>query len=249
MSLEKVLSKNDAVNLLELIQAIHSCNKEDDFIKHIAGLNNLIPFDFATAGLATMNVSNEIESYNLINISYPTEWLNLYAWKQYHLTDPIVRSNFKHFKVQYWTDTYKIHPPSKDFILLAEDFGLRTGYTHGAQEADRNAGSLFSVSGNSVEHSYRTEAILEYVMPHFHQALLRILNLSNTEKHTMLSHREKEVLEWISNGKSTWEISVLLGVSENTVKFHVKNIFKKLDVISRTQAVAVALEQGLINVG
>ena len=40
----------------------------------------------------------------------------------------------------------------------------------------------------------------------------------------------------------------ILGISERTVKFHIKNIMQKLDVVSRPQAVAVAIEQGLIEI-
>ena len=62
-----------------------------------------------------------------------------------------------------------------------------------------------------------------------------------------LSVREKEVVRWIKKGKSSWEIGAILGISERTVNFHVNNIKQKLNVISRTQAVAIAIEQGLIN--
>ena len=64
----------------------------------------------------------------------------------------------------------------------------------------------------------------------------------------ILSLREKEVLNWIKQGKSTWDISVILGISRSTVNFHVNNILQKLDAVSRAQAVAIAIEQGLIDI-
>jgi DNA-binding CsgD family transcriptional regulator len=60
-----------------------------------------------------------------------------------------------------------------------------------------------------------------------------------------LSPRETTVLMWMKQGKTNWEISRILGVSERTIRFHVEGIFVKLDVSSRTQAVAFAMEQGL----
>lgn len=63
---------------------------------------------------------------------------------------------------------------------------------------------------------------------------------------TTLSSREIEVLDWIKRGKSSWDISVILGCSKRVVDFHVANIKVKLDVVSRAQAVAVALKMGLI---
>jgi DNA-binding CsgD family transcriptional regulator len=62
-----------------------------------------------------------------------------------------------------------------------------------------------------------------------------------------LSPRELTVLLWMKEGKTNWEIAQILGLSERTVRFHVGGIFEKLDVTSRTQAVARALGAGLID--
>lgn len=61
-----------------------------------------------------------------------------------------------------------------------------------------------------------------------------------------LTPREREVLVWAMQGKTNWETSVILSLSEATVKFHVRNAMSKLNATSRAQAVAVALRQGLI---
>jgi DNA-binding CsgD family transcriptional regulator len=61
-----------------------------------------------------------------------------------------------------------------------------------------------------------------------------------------LSPRELSVLLWMKEGKTNWEIAKILGLSERTVRFHVCRIFKKLDVSSRTQAVARAMGNGLL---
>lgn len=53
-----------------------------------------------------------------------------------------------------------------------------------------------------------------------------------------LTDRERDSLAWVAEGKSDWEISVILGVAESTVRFHVDNARKKLGAVNRTQAVA-----------
>lgn len=63
----------------------------------------------------------------------------------------------------------------------------------------------------------------------------------------VLSVREKEVLDWLKHGKSSWDISTILGISERTVNFHVYNVMRKLEAVNRPQAVAVAARLGLIN--
>jgi DNA-binding CsgD family transcriptional regulator len=56
-----------------------------------------------------------------------------------------------------------------------------------------------------------------------------------------LTARERDALRWVAAGKSDWEISVILGVSQNTVRFHVDNARRKLGAVNRAQAVALLL--------
>ena len=62
-----------------------------------------------------------------------------------------------------------------------------------------------------------------------------------------LTNREKEVLKWLKEGKRSWDISRILHISKNTVDFHIKNLFRKLDVFNRTQAVSEAFRRGIIS--
>ncbi|MFV0949558.1 helix-turn-helix transcriptional regulator [Wolbachia endosymbiont of Nasonia giraulti] len=57
-----------------------------------------------------------------------------------------------------------------------------------------------------------------------------------------LTKRENEVLHWVSAGKTYWEISVILGIKEGTVKFHMGNVVRKLDVCSAKQAIRARVE-------
>jgi DNA-binding CsgD family transcriptional regulator len=60
-----------------------------------------------------------------------------------------------------------------------------------------------------------------------------------------LAARELEVLQHLAAGQRNRTIASALSISENTVKFHVRNLFRKLDVASRTEAIALAHSQGL----
>ena len=62
-----------------------------------------------------------------------------------------------------------------------------------------------------------------------------------------LSERELQVLKQIALGKRNKEIGAALNIAEDTVKMHVKNIFEKLQVSDRTEAVTVALRRGILH--
>jgi NarL family two-component system response regulator LiaR len=79
--------------------------------------------------------------------------------------------------------------------------------------------------------------------------LLRILMGEETRSHAgagKLNPREMEVLRLVSAGKTNREVATELGISERTVQAHMLNIFKKLEVSSRTMAVLHALRQGWV---
>lgn len=57
--------------------------------------------------------------------------------------------------------------------------------------------------------------------------------------------RELEVLQHLASGQRNRSIAGALNISENTVKFHVGNIFRKMGVNSRTEAIALATSYGL----
>lgn len=62
-----------------------------------------------------------------------------------------------------------------------------------------------------------------------------------------LTGRELEVLQMLAKGLNNKEIGMALGCSENTAKFHIKNIYSKLQVCERTEAVAMAFQRGIIS--
>jgi DNA-binding NarL/FixJ family response regulator len=61
-----------------------------------------------------------------------------------------------------------------------------------------------------------------------------------------LTAREHEVLQLLAEGRSNRDIGVALGIGETTVKSHVRAVFSKLDVLTRTEAVRMATRRGLL---
>jgi LuxR family quorum sensing-dependent transcriptional regulator len=67
-----------------------------------------------------------------------------------------------------------------------------------------------------------------------------------TKVHT-LTPREREVLVWVAQGKSAWEIGEILDIAKRTVDEHVQTAVRKLGAANRTQAIALALQHRIID--
>ena len=80
---------------------------------------------------------------------------------------------------------------------------------------------------------------------YLHSHVLRI-NGHNADAQILVSARELDCLKWIAAGKTAWEASVILGISERTVRFHLNGAREKLNCMTTTQAVAKAVSQQLI---
>jgi DNA-binding CsgD family transcriptional regulator len=80
---------------------------------------------------------------------------------------------------------------------------------------------------------------------YFHQHILRIYG-NDADSQILVSARELDCLKWVAAGKTAWEASVILGISERTVRFHLNAAREKLNCLTTTQAVAKAVSQQLI---
>jgi DNA-binding CsgD family transcriptional regulator len=82
---------------------------------------------------------------------------------------------------------------------------------------------------------------------YFHCHILR-LNGVDSERGLLVSARELDCLKWTAAGKTAWEASVILGISERTVRFHLNAVREKLNCATTTQAVAKAIANQLIEI-
>lgn len=248
----KNISKHDAITLLEVINQSLSCSSEEQIVQLMGRLGDLLPYQAAISCMGSFGENGDIKEMNVVNVDYPEEYLAELTQRGLLTKDPVVIENYKSFHLQYWADTLSQSVWSNDthdIMSLAEDYGfLRArqgyGYAHGVRNLKGTEGSFFCYHG--LERSLRSEEILTLIIPHLHAALNRLAGIP--KKCSPLTPKETEIIKWVKEGKSTWDISAILGISERTVKFHVGNIMQKLDATTRTHAVAIAMEQGFVGI-
>jgi LuxR family transcriptional regulator, quorum-sensing system regulator CviR len=245
--MRNIISKTDALLVLESINECVICRDADGANRVLGRLQQLLEIDNAVYGLAKLDSTGNLKSYEILNMSYPQEWLDLYTRNGFHQVDPISKENFCNYELQFWEETYKKYNCSKEFIAASKEYNLHNGFAFGIRNPKGTDGSLFSIAGKLNNHP-RNRFVLKNLAPHLHNAFHSVLS-STKAQYFDLSKREKEVLNWIKVGKSSWDISVILSISERTVKFHVDNLMAKLNAVSRTHAVAIALSAGVIDFG
>jgi DNA-binding CsgD family transcriptional regulator len=136
--------------------------------------------------------------------------------------------------------TLRSGSPSND-CALAISLVARAGET--AFFGVRAPGKTTELASKQATLLREVRILAEY----FHSHVLRISG-HNSDERILMSARELDCLKWTAAGKTAWEASVILGISERTVRFHLNAAREKLQCATTTQAVAKAISDGLIQV-
>lgn len=123
-----------------------------------------------------------------------------------------------------------------EYLVNAVDIGV-DGYLLKDSEANELKKAILTV--------YNGE---NYIQPNLIPLLnSRLINRDiDKDKLESLTNREVEVIKFIAKGMLNKEIATALGISERTVKNHISNIFKKIDVGDRTQAAVFAIKNNVV---
>ena len=249
LELGKWISKNDALKILEITNACLFCKSEMDYSKLIERFHELIFFDYSISAFIDMqDISCENMNSCSINSGYPEEFLETYTNRRYQLIDPLYERFFKTLDIQSLDelqDCYK-NSLTSPVLGLSYDFGFYNTLLYGNCGANSNPFTVLTITGERIKNEPRTKAIIKYLMPYLSVALRHLVPVSIREKFTPLSCTELEILKWLKEGKSSWEISAILLRSERVVNFHIGNIIRKFNANNRTHAVAIALENNII---
>lgn len=116
--------------------------------------------------------------------------------------------------------------------------------------------TVFVLCGLPQRPGSRHAYFLELLLPHLHMALLRLSELgragevqrsANESMARPLSAREAEILNWVREGKSNYEVGCILGISALTVKNHLQRIYRTLGVSNRTHALSRCMDLRLLD--
>ena len=245
------LSKPECLNFLEIVHRAMQAETPENVRDVLIRFQNYFSFTRALGGLVRLGPNGTFAGFsNVVNASYPDEWLYMYWKNGFAEVDPVFKSALQSPSTQHWRDIYQNMSSEKEqeFIATARGFGLCDGITTGSVDQACGLATFCSFASEEALDGKRLVPIVEYLGYHIHMALLRATPKSALQTDRCikeLSSREVTILNWMKNGKTNWEIGKILGVTERTIRFHIESIFSKLEVTSRSQAVATAIEHGL----
>lgn len=251
MELARHVGKSDLVELLDLVETAGKTHTDAQFRQLIGQFGRLVPLERMHVCFAKIDPRTEaVVGFNRhILIDYPAEFVNEYVAKYARVDgawDVLLGSR----KPVIWHDIQRRFdsPEQQQLYGRAADFGLHDGFTFGARFVHSPTASIFAgvCDPKELTSHDRHVAVIEFMTPHLHLALSRI-QFGLLKESPELTDREIEVINWAKFGKTDSEISLQLGVSPRTVKFHIENVIHKLQACNRVQATAIALAQGIID--
>ncbi|WP_153102311.1 helix-turn-helix transcriptional regulator [Paraburkholderia hayleyella] len=185
-----------------------------------------------------------------IESNYDSRWREQYEANGYAAIDPAVNHALHSLAPLVWSDSMYGSAAQQQFREEALAYGLGTGATFPVHSREGDVALLsMSVAGSRRRAGAHLKQNLvwgPFIATMMQEAMHKIVKGDALKQRPELTPRENEVLNWLASGKTNWDISVLLGISEHGVVHHVRNILGKFDVPTRRQAVAKAIALGMI---
>jgi LuxR family quorum sensing-dependent transcriptional regulator len=179
----------------------------------------------------------------------PAELFKVYVERHYADVDPAMRHLKRTTEPFRWLDVpynSEREPRASELKALVTDFGLSQGFFVPIPSPAGTFGNVW-MAGPNPELTARTKPALHLIALYAFDRMHRLVGPLPAQR-PRLTEREREVLMWTAHGKSAWEIGEILGIAKRTVDEHAASAFRKLGAANRTQAVAIAVRERLINI-
>ncbi|ATQ70960.1 helix-turn-helix transcriptional regulator (plasmid) [Methylosinus trichosporium OB3b] len=242
--------------LIELIDVLAEVDTSDKFVACMKGeMQRIVPHEWFICSVGRIG-RNGIEPIHVVTHKFPDELFALISGSDPKVLDNPVLS-------RWWETRAPIAINFEDCSgswpqVMAEraiKFDARNLLGHGQVDIGGAFVTYFSFHRIPQRLDRKQTLLLARIVPNLYAAFARAhpsfesaatVKRLNDGRGAELTPRQIEILEWLRQGKTNWEISVILGMSVDNVKYHVKQITRKLQVANRTQAVAEAASRSVI---
>lgn len=250
IDMENNTNNDNWEQVFKVIQNSFTVQKHLDFFKWLQGsVSHVLPHDVLVAawgdfasGDLSFDVSSNIDG---IRTQKLMDAPGVFSYLMTNLHQRWIDNGERWYRINFF-DAEGINAQSPT-AFTRKLVGMNSLLVYGVRDT-RGKNDCIYVFFDKAREFQVQHSILGLLMPHVDAALRRvervetIVNVDDELTGELnlggLSDRENEILHWVKSGKTNFEIGMILSISPNTVKNHLKRIFQKLDVTCRAQAVA-----------
>lgn len=236
---------------LQFIDALGHAQSADAVCQLLLGLTRNYGLTALMAGTVPRPGTPKVQQKGHVMLcDWPEQWLERYVAKNYVDHDPVVTYIKRTPSMVRWRDAaaeLQIGRSGQKVLGDAGEFKLKDGLAFPLITIEGTI-VMVSLGGEEVDMSPEGFNVVSLAATY---AIGRAMQLQNAielfDQRPDLTPRETECLKWAAEGKSEWEISQILGISEHTSEKHLLNAKRKLGAANRVHAVAEAIRLGFIS--
>lgn len=181
--------------------------------------------------------------------TYPSGWMTQYMECNFIRTDPVVLRGAQSSLPIVWSDA--LFADASELWHGAQAFGIRAGISQsswgrngsfGVLSLARSAEPVLSAERNAI--SMHIAWLANAAHTEMSRLLCRDYEINGTKS---LTEKEREILRWTGEGKSSHEVGMILNIATSTVNFHINKILSKMNATNKMQATVRAVALGIIN--
>jgi LuxR family quorum sensing-dependent transcriptional regulator len=238
-----------ANTMFDFVEALENIASEDGVFEQLNKVTAFFGFkSFAISGIPEPH--ELIDPYILMN-GWPDAWSDRYTSQHYVRIDPVIQRTLLSDNVFVWSEELQnvnVDRKGISFMKEAQDFGFVNGFSVPIHSI-RGFRAIVTYASDRVELSREARGALHMISVYAHNKLKELKMGGKTplmQRSVNLTPRERECISWCSEGKTAWEISTILGISERTVSHILENAQRKMNTTNRTQLIAETIRAGLI---
>ncbi|MES0298674.1 helix-turn-helix transcriptional regulator [Citrobacter sedlakii] len=200
-----------------------------------------------------------IYAYAIMNKKDPSQmriinnnpaWFDIYLERKYQFIDPVIIRALRCVEDFFWENKVILSGGYNLTRIFNEssEHNIYQGQTFPLHDYLNNLVvlSIISQEDSGVDMEKNRSNFMHFLIQ-LHQKTLNLYSKVDQKKNVFLSPRERQILKWVSAGKTYAEVSVILSITERTVKFHMSNAMKKLGVNNARHAVKLGMELRLLD--
>ncbi len=240
------------MKILDFIEASNNTSSVADLFSTFESAADSIGFDRLAFGVLSGYAATSRHDLPApaIALNYPESWVKFYFEKNYQAIDPVVQLTPKLDRAFNWdtlSSQFEISEAQKEFFQNAQEAELYSGVSVPIHGSMGRVAVVSFASSDSQANSAPNMKWFATVAAQFHTVYEDLGGVSyEANVAPSLTPREIDCLSWAAKGKSSWDISVIIGISHNTVNYHMKNALRKFETSSRVVAVVKAIRFGLL---